>query len=65
MNVEELQREVAKLSPMDRAELIRSLLPQHLPLDQDDRNRLIAEASSIPDDEWIQWNDVRDEFVKQ
>ena len=62
VSLSEIKEAIAKLSAEERQELVRSLTRTVVPLTLEQRCRLQEEADAIPDDMWVNWEDLKNEF---
>jgi hypothetical protein len=62
VSLSEIKEAIAKLSAEERRELVRSLTRTVVPLTPDQRLRLQEESDAVPDDQWVDWEDLKNEF---
>jgi len=64
MNLEEIRKAIFLLSEDERRRLIDSLVVRRVPVTKEQRERMRDELRAIPEDEWIDWDQLREELVE-
>ena len=62
MELSEIKKAIAKLSPDDRRALTESLTRTHLELTQEERSRIQEQVDATPEDQWVDWEVLKKEF---
>ncbi len=61
MGVSEIKEAIARLSSEERRELVQSLTRKSVDLTAEERSRIQAKADGTPEDQWIDWEDLKRE----
>ena len=62
MSVTEIRRAIAELPPEERHELVRSLTRRFVKLTPDERAEIEGLVDAVPEDEWVDWEDLKAEL---
>ncbi|MFT5470160.1 MAG: hypothetical protein ACI8UO_005284 [Verrucomicrobiales bacterium] len=59
MSLEEIKSAIAELPEEKRRNLVDSIVPRFVELSADDETRIQAEFDAVPEDGWIDWEDLK------